>query len=742
MKKNILYTFFVLLGVATLLTVLSIFQAGILNDIRSFVRGESLYTDAKHNAVHHLLKYIDKNDEKDFEIFLQNISIPLSDKEARLELLQEQPDYEKVYKSFVNAKNHLDDVDGMIFLIKYFKNISYVAKALIHWEKSDESSDAILTLGYQIKDDILNKQHEKLLLHKDDLYVLLQDAQENQKAFSATLSEAARWIKEIFFIVTVLSFLLLMLLAAFLISRVFKDAEKHKKNLQEQKNEIENLKNAFDQHSIVAITDISGKIIGVNQKFIDLTGYSEDELLGENHRILNSGLQPKEYWKEVYEKISQGRVWNDIVRNVKKDGEYYWVDTTIVPFFKNGVLTNYISIRTDVTELKNIEKELTSAKEKAELISQFKSEFLANMSHEIRTPMNGILGFVEQLQKHETDKDRLNQFNMIRSSGNTLLNIINDILDFSKIESGKMEVELHPFSLYNVVSEITIIFQELINSKNIQFHKECDENIPSCILGDETRVKQIIFNLLSNAIKFTPEGGKIQLYTKFDTISKQVRIAISDTGIGIAENKIERIFEAFTQTDTSTTRKYGGTGLGLSIANSLIRKMGGIIEVESKLKEGSTFTIVLPLKECDEKEKELRESKEDASQENVSFDGHVLIVEDNKTNQMLLSMILEDLNVTYDVADDGVEALKYFINTRYDVILMDENMPNLNGIEATNQIRLMEDDDELKLTPIVAVTANALAEDRQRFMEAGMDDYISKPYTEEDIVRVLKKYLG
>jgi len=400
--------------------------------------------------------------------------------------------------------------------------------------------------------------------------------------------------------------------------------------------------------------------------------------------------------------------------------------------------TGYVQ---DVSERTQYEVELKNAKEKAEHISQFKSEFLANMSHEIRTPMNGILGFVEHLSKGEEDPERLKQFNMIRNSGNTLLHIINDILDFSKIESGKMDLEFHPIHLHKLVSETTRVFQELIGNKHIKFIKNCDDKVPTCIMGDEVRLKQIIFNLLSNAIKFTSENGTISLSTHFNSNKNIIQIAISDTGIGIAEDKLKRIFEAFGQEDASTTRKYGGTGLGLSIASSLIEKMGGEIKVSSTMKKGSTFTILLPLQECSNQDKEHLQQRVFVDQDIVTLTGHILLVEDNKTNQMLLSMILGELGLTYDVANDGVEALQFYNENQYNIILMDENMPNMNGIEATKQIRFMESDKNLESIPIIAVTANALAKDRDKFIKAGMNDYVSKPYTEEDIVGVLKKFL-
>ena len=245
-------------------------------------------------------------------------------------------------------------------------------------------------------------------------------------------------------------------------------------------------------------------------------------------------------------------------------------------------------------------------------------------------------------------------------------------------------------------------------------------------------------------MKFTSKQGSIGINASLDRDSNQVSIAISDTGVGIVQDKLDYIFEAFSQEDTSTTRKYGGTGLGLSISSSLIKKMGGVLELKSVVQQGSTFTIKLPIYQCEEEQvsKIHKVEDEDCNIQNLNLKGHILIVEDNKTNQMLLSMILDDYTLDFDIANDGLEALQLYNNSKYDIIFMDENMPNLNGIEATKQIRLIEHTNERTATPVIAVTANALAEDRERFIDAGMDDYISKPYGEKDILSVLKKYLA
>jgi signal transduction histidine kinase/PAS domain-containing protein len=485
-----------------------------------------------------------------------------------------------------------------------------------------------------------------------------------------------------------------------------------------------------------------------NDMYREIQEYEGDELFTVN--MLASNVDPSQqqkleagfasFYETGYAKFEAVQI-----KTFKENTKYldiYWQKRTDVS--DNDVIYNIIQDVTDIVraQQKEIEQEeLKRQKEDAESASRFKSEFLANMSHEIRTPMNGILGFVEQLEKHETDPERLKQFNMIRSSGNTLLHIINDILDFSKIESGKLALESNPVNLYDVISETTGIFSELTGSRQIMLVKEVDEQIPGCIMGDAVRIKQVIFNLLSNAIKFTPEHGTVTLEATFDEGADQIKMAVTDTGIGIPREKLEFIFEAFAQQDTSTTRKFGGTGLGLSISSSLINNMGGTLQVRSEVGKGSTFTCTIPVVYCPEGLTASDGETADETDGAIRLNGHVLVVEDNRTNQMLMGIILDEYGITYDVADDGVEAIRYFNEHDYDVILMDENMPNMNGIEATRQIRAIEGENDQSATPIIAVTANALAEDRQRFLDAGMDDYISKPYEEKDIVAILRQYL-
>jgi PAS domain S-box-containing protein len=432
---------------------------------------------------------------------------------------------------------------------------------------------------------------------------------------------------------------------------------------------------------------------------------------------------------------------HDPYRIHTKNGEEKWIlDYTIAERDDTGKITHFIGYINDITQQKLFEKELVEATRAAEQASQSKSAFLANMSHEIRTPMNAILGFVEQLSKTEPDAKRQQQFGIIKNSGQQLLNIINDILDLSKIESGKMDIDSHPCQSRDLYDSTCQLFADMMQQKQIAFSPLMSKEVPECIMTDDVRLKQVIFNLLSNAVKFTPERGEIRFDMGYH--ANRLHVSIADTGVGIAEENLEKIFDAFDQEDSSTTRRFGGTGLGLSISSKLVQMMGGVLSVESTLGSGSRFYFDIPVPECEV------ESSDDGTDvqmapalESGGLNGHILVVEDNKTNQMLMGIILDDAGVTYDVADNGVEGVAMFKEKTYDAILMDENMPEMNGIEATKHIRQLEVQHGTHV-PIIAVTANALAQDRKRFMDAGMDDYISKPYTEEEIINMLTRYFS
>ncbi len=368
---------------------------------------------------------------------------------------------------------------------------------------------------------------------------------------------------------------------------------------------LSDIENALDESSIVAITDSKGVITYVNDKFCEISKYSYNELLGRTHRIVNSGYHPKSFFQTMWETISQGRVWKGEVKNRAKDGYEYWMNTTIVPFLdEQGVPRQYISIRTDITDrmiaeaaLAERTEQLAKAHDEAIQASLIKSQFLANMSHELRTPLNAIIGYSEMLQEEAEELGEpmfAEDLARICKAGNHLLSLINDILDISKIEAGKMEMHLEEFILRDLIADVCSTIIPLAESKGNVLVTSTEEDVT--LVADVIKLRQILINLLSNANKFTDDGT-----IRFDIFKEERNgqggycFRVADTGIGISPDKLSKLFQPFTQADTSTTRKYGGTGLGLAISKRFTEAMGGLITVESGLGQGSTFCCWLPL---------------------------------------------------------------------------------------------------------------------------------------------------
>lgn len=365
-----------------------------------------------------------------------------------------------------------------------------------------------------------------------------------------------------------------------------------------------------------------------------------------------------------------------------------------------------------------------------------KEEFLSNMSHEIRTPLNAILGFIQILKKNTKDEKNLSYINTIYSSSQSLLHVINDILDFSKIENEKLTIDKHSFDPKYEFEQVSKLFEIDANSKSINLYSHIDENIPNFLEGDLIRIKQIMFNFLSNALKFTPKNKNvyINIFYKDNILS----ISIKDEGIGLSKEAQSKIFNAFEQADNSTSRKYGGTGLGLSISSKLCKLMDGKITLNSKEGEGSTFTLSLPINEF--KSSVEGELFKDFN-EPRNLQGNILIAEDNKTNQMLIKILLDEYGLKYHIANDGLEAVQAYTDSKFDLILMDESMPNMSGVEAHIKIKEYEKKHKLKAIPVVALTANVMEEDRKRFIEVGMEDFLAKPIDSKELDRVLNKFL-
>ena len=517
-----------------------------------------------------------------------------------------------------------------------------------------------------------------------------------------------------------------------LIARIEEVARTKELELALAKNSflLKQYKAVVDASSIVSKTDGEGIITFVNDMFCEISGYSREELVGRPHSIVRDPKMPSAVFEEMWKTLGAKQTWHGLINNRTKEGDLYTVKTTIAPILdEEGNISEYIGLREDVTEL-------SRAKNEAKAAAKMKGDFLANMSHEIRTPMNGIIGFTELLAKSELNEKQQRYMQIISSSTRALMGVVNDILDFSKIENGKVDLELKPNSPFVECEAMAQLFTAEAQKKQIVFTREFDPNIAPCLVFDTLRLGQITSNLMSNAIKFTPEHKEVLFYVRCLSRSEnamQLRIGVRDTGIGIPLSKQIKIFEAFSQADSSITRSYGGTGLGLSISSHLVALMGGELKVKSEEGKGSDFYFELELPICSEVPEHADATP---GKKAANFAGRVLIAEDNRVNQMVIDEYLSEFNLDTLIVENGLEALQRLEHEAFDLIFMDINMPVMGGVEAMRQIKAK------KLTsPVVALTANAMEGDRESFIAKGFDAYLAKPLVREELLALLSLYL-
>lgn len=654
-------------------------------------------------------------------------------------------------------------------------------------------------------------------------------------------------------------------------------------------NEV--LLSTISQQMLYSVTDRQGRILEVNDNFCRVSGYSREELLGQNHRMINSTHHPSQFWHDMWRTISSGQAWHHEVCNRSKSGDLYWVDSVIAPFTgTSGEIERFVSLRTDVTQRKQAEAELTrvadllsnvlnaasemsiiatdrqglitlynagaesllgyqaseligvrrvselhsaeeinaraeelseqygepvqgfrvlvhqpelagaevrewdyirkqgarvrvslavtvmrdrdgnitgylaiaqditeriekdhalqEAKQFAEQANEAKSSFLANMSHEIRTPMNGIMGLCYMLEQQSMPAASHQLVQKIQSASQSLLGIINDVLDFSKIEANRLEIELIPFRLSALIDDLASIARGTLRDKDVQLVISPVPAIVDYVLGDQLRVGQVLTNLLSNAVKFTQHGCIELAVSVLETPDAdgniRVQFLIRDSGIGISEDKLPLIFDAFSQADTSTSRSYGGTGLGLTICRTLTELMGGKIDVSSVMGGGSSFRVELPLKLAPDALSSISNHGADQAEAhpdkgNRLLGLRILLADDSELNREVAEFILNGEGASVEAVSDGQAAVNLILGSAsaYDVVLMDIQMPILDGYDATRAIRAIPQQQDL---PVIALTAGAMASQRKAALEAGMNGFVAKPFNVDQLVATVRAH--
>ncbi|MBF0183317.1 MAG: response regulator [Magnetococcales bacterium] len=604
---------------------------------------------------------------------------------------------------------------------------------------AQQANDAKAESVRAAADQLLTFKEISDLIYRLDRIVNLYQQEAGERTFNLL------WIVDLFKYVT----LLVLLFAAL---AIFRPLVVHIRRGIEQ---IRQLSHVVEQSPVtVMITNRKGMVEYVNSYFSQLTGYLPEEIVGKTPKMLQSGQTPSLQYAKLWNTLMDGYTWKGEFLNRRKDHTLFWEAATISPLFdEQGNITHFVAIKEDISDKKLAEEELKQAKVSAEKANQAKSDFLANMSHEIRTPMNAIIGLSHLCLQTSLDKRQKDYIQKVHQSATSLLRIINDILDYSKIEAGRLAMERVDFVLEEVLRSVALVTSLKAQEKQLKFLMETAADVPPVLLGDPLRLGQILINLTSNAIKFT-ERGEVAVATQVvcqEEATVRLQFTVRDTGIGMNTEQIAGLFHAFTQADASVSRRFGGTGLGLTIAKRLIEQMQGSIRVESSPGLGSRFIFevqlgvanrltVSPLRSSDDLHamKVLAISQSQQKLRVALSGARILLVEDNEINRLVAKELLEQANITVLHAANGEQAVQMVSAERFDGVLMDVQMPVMDGLTAT---RLIRSDPQRHALPILAMTANVMRGDREVCLQAGMQDHIAKPIDPDVFFATLARWI-
>ncbi len=526
-------------------------------------------------------------------------------------------------------------------------------------------------------------------------------------------------------------------------SLLTRTSEDLKSALQKQESQSEMLNMLLNTiPALVYFKDNQFRYQLVNKAFLEFSGLSREHIIGKTlTEVFHHYMPDGKYQNLEQQVIKNGKFFYNIEEQVRQNHKKIWVHTNIAPVRnKEGDIIGLIGVSWDISNQKDYEQQLKHARDQAEEGVRIKDRFLANMSHEIRTPLNGILGMAEILHQTPLEKKQQDYLDSLLKSARHLLGLIEDVFEFSAIETGKYKPDTGEFNLPKLLEQVTESFKKDATEKGIAFQIKTSTELPAVFSGDRGALHIILRNLLSNAIKFTAKG-KVEVRVMPEKLEKNERIflrfEVEDTGIGIKNMHVNKIFDSFSQVDTSTTKIYQGTGLGLAISERLVKLMKGTIGVQSKENKGSLFWFVIPLKVAPLKEEKVDETKV----MNLLKTFRILLVEDNLINQKISKITLEKSGCKLDVANNGKEAVEKYIQHPYDLILMDIQMPVMDGLEATRKIREFETSQGNRHAYIVALTANAMESDRKNAMKAGMDGFIAKPFNPKELLKILHGFI-